>query len=190
MRHAPYPITQRAPILTSPTSVAFGATTAEGSMIGPWLPLFSSIGTPLAHFVSLARIRRHPWLCPRPGYLLARLGVEHWLGVPNKFALGFQLASYRHRVPSNRAFKVRKLLLDEFRKHRELDRLGWQDRNDRLGNLLVLLCRNGHRLLPANSFEGDSFLDSCSCDLRRLPGRLADHHFTPLALCPLLHFAA
>src|SRR5215471_20922953 len=52
MRHAPYPMTQRAPILTSPTSVAFGAMTAEGLTLGLWLPLFSSIGTPLAHFVS------------------------------------------------------------------------------------------------------------------------------------------
>src|SRR5262245_51307430 len=46
MRHAPYPITQRAPILTSPRSVAVGAMTAEGSMVGRWLPLFSSIETP------------------------------------------------------------------------------------------------------------------------------------------------
>jgi len=51
MRDALYPMTQRAPILTSPTSVAFGAMTAEGSTLGLWLPLFSSIGTPLAHFV-------------------------------------------------------------------------------------------------------------------------------------------
>src|SRR5262245_20656195 len=51
MRHAPYPMTQRAPILTSPTSVAFGAMTAEGLTLGLWLPLFSSIGTLLAHFV-------------------------------------------------------------------------------------------------------------------------------------------
>src|SRR5215831_10151264 len=64
MRHAPYPITQRAPILTSPTSVAFGEMTAEGSTLGLWLPLFSSIGTPLAHFVS-------PNVPPRPHISIA-----------------------------------------------------------------------------------------------------------------------
>ena len=42
-----------------------------------------------------------------------------------KLALGFQLASYRHRVPGNRAFKIRKLLRNEFRKPGEADRFRW-----------------------------------------------------------------
>src|SRR5262249_57493406 len=55
---------------------------------------------------------------------------------------GLQLGSDRHGVPSNKAFKIRKLLSDAFRprKHGELDRFGWKDRHDCLGDLLVPLC--------------------------------------------------